>query len=205
MKRRESSTRAPSLHQRRLERLRRGDGAERRDIGAPEGFERLVCPGEHLLQMPGPVRAFDDLGRAVVAADARDERGVVAPSLLVMKICVARRRLPGRFAQRAARQEVLVAERGLPVDQHEVQPVLEVQVLQAVVEDERVRAEMFDRVPPGLDAVLVHEHDDAGQVRVASMNGSSPDSREPSRTLWPLLTTRGMDSLMRPVNRPWSA
>ena len=70
----------------------------------------------------------------------------------------------GGFAQGAARQEVFVAEGGLAVDQHEIQPVLEGKVLEAVVEDERVRAEVFDGVPAGLDAVLVHEHDDAGQV-----------------------------------------
>ncbi len=110
------------------------------------------------------MRAFDDLGRAVVAADARDERGVVRALALGDENVAGAAQVARRFAQGAARQEVFVAEGRLPVDQHEVEPVLEMQILQPVVEDERVRAEMLDRVPPGLDAVLVHEHDDAGQV-----------------------------------------
>ena len=42
--------------------------------------------------------------------------------------------------------------------------MLEVQVLQAVVEDQGVRAELLDRVAPGFHAILVHDHEHAGQI-----------------------------------------
>ena len=123
-----------------------------------------MLTGEHFLQVFGAMRAFDDLGRAVVAPDAFDQCRVVGTLALGDENMGGSPQIAGRFAQGAARQEIFVAERCLPVDQHEVEPVLEMEVLQAVVEDERVRAELFDGVAPGFDPVFVHDHENPRQI-----------------------------------------
>ena len=70
------------------------------------------------------------------------------------------RQVRRRLAQGAARQQMLVAERLLAVNQHDVvPPPAQIPVLKAVVQQQRVAAEFFNRVTPALDAVLVHQHD----------------------------------------------
>ena len=65
----------------------------------------------------------------------------------------------GRLAQRAARQQMLVAERLLAVDQHDVlPPPAQFPVLKPVVQQQRVAAELLDGVAAALDPVLVHQH-----------------------------------------------
>ncbi len=89
-----------------------------------------------------------------VAVALGDENGVGAGEV--------RRRL----AQRAAREQMLVAERLLAVNQHHVVPAAaQIPVLKAVVEQQRVAAEFFNRVTPALHAVLVHQHDDVLEIR----------------------------------------
>ena len=78
---------------------------------------------------------------------------------------VGAREVRRRFAQGAARQQMLVAERLLAVNQHHVvAAAAQMPVLKTVVEQQRVAAEFFNRVTPALHAVLVHQHDDVLEV-----------------------------------------
>ena len=73
-----------------------------------------------------------------------------------------RRRLP----QRAARQHLFVAEGLLVVNQHNVHPpAAQFPVLKAVVEQQRVAAEFFNRVTAAFHAVFVHQHHHVLEVR----------------------------------------
>ena len=70
------------------------------------------------------------------------------------------RQVRRRFAQRAARQQMLIAERLLAIDQHDVAPPpAQFPILKSVVQQQRVAAKFLDRVTPALHAVLVHQHD----------------------------------------------
>ena len=90
----------------------------------------------------------------------------VLPSLLVMKIVLGAGEVRRRFAQGAARQQVLVAERLLAVNQHDVlPPAAQSPVLKTVVQQQRVAAEFLNRVTPALHAVLVHQHHHVLQIR----------------------------------------
>ncbi len=70
----------------------------------------------------------------------------------------------GRFPEHPAREEVAVAEGGLAVDQDDVEPLLEREVLEAVVEQEGIGAEMFHRVEAALHPVAVDQHHHVPQV-----------------------------------------
>ena len=89
----------------------------------------------------------------------------VSPSLLVMKMVLARARWEGGSRKRAAREQPLVAKGLLAVNQHDVlPPAPQFPVLEPVVEQERVTAEFLDGVAAALDAVLVHQHHDVLEV-----------------------------------------
>jgi hypothetical protein len=116
------------------------------------------------LQVLRPVRALDDVGVGLVPGDHRLELRVpLAVGLRQEDVVRAAQVLHG-LAQDAAGQQVPVPEGVRLVDEQQVEPALERQVLEAVVEDQRVAPELLDRVGPGLHPVLVHEDDDPGQV-----------------------------------------
>ena len=69
-----------------------------------------------------------------------------------------------RLAQGPAREEELVAEGRLPVDEHDFQAVLHVEELHAVVEQQRVAAHLVDGVDAAAHAVLAHQHDHVFQI-----------------------------------------
>ena len=71
----------------------------------------------------------------------------------------------GRLAQRPPRQQAPRAERLLAVHEDDIQPPpAELPVLKTVIEEQRVAAELLDRVTTALHTVLVHEHDDVLEV-----------------------------------------
>ncbi len=113
--------------------------------------------------MHGPVAALDDFRHAVVPADLLNDLSAVAVRLGEEDVAGAAQG-GGRLAQGAARQHVAGAEGRGFVHQHDVVPVLELEVLQAVVEQQHIRAEFADGVGAGLHAVAVHHHGHAFAV-----------------------------------------
>ena len=110
------------------------------------------------------MRALDDLGGAIVAPDAFDQLVVRLARALGDEDVARASQIPRRLAQRSARQQILVSKRRLPIDQHDVEPVFQVQILQAVIEQERVGLEFLDREQAALYPVLVDEHDHVFQI-----------------------------------------
>ena len=113
----------------------------------------------HVLEVLRPVRALDDLGGAIVLADPVNQRGVAIRRAFGDENVAGPPQVLRRFAQRAAREQVFVAEGGLAVDEHDVEPVLEMDELHAVIEQQRVAAHFVDGVKAARDAVFIHEHD----------------------------------------------
>ena len=121
--------------------------------------------GEHVLEVKRVMDAFDDAGRGVELGDAPAQLGGVAVALGDEDRAGAGQ-VRRRLAQGAARQQPLVAERLLAVNQHDVlPPAAEFPVLKPVVEQQRVAAELLDRVTAALDAVLVHQHHHVLEIR----------------------------------------
>src|SRR5580704_9222472 len=63
-----------------------------------------------------------------------------------------------RLAQRATREEIMVAERIVAVDQADIEPAFEGEVLKTVVEKERVATILGEGVATAFDAILVDKH-----------------------------------------------
>ena len=120
--------------------------------------------GEHVFEIKRMMHAFDDGGVGIEFGNAPAQFGGLAVALGDENRLGAgevRRRL----AQRAAREQMFVAERLLAVNQHHVVPAAaQIPVLKPVVEQQRVAAEFFNRITPALHAVLVHEHDDVLEI-----------------------------------------
>ena len=146
-----------------LEALGRGDARQRADRLALQPFERKLLAAPHVLEDFGRVVAFDDFGGLVVFADFRLDRFHVAAAF-GEEDDVGALQMPGRFAQNAARQHVAVAERIGGIDQHHLDRMLELLVLEAIVQNDGVAPEAFDGVAPGLDPVAIHQHGDARQI-----------------------------------------
>ncbi len=144
-----------------LEALRRGDAGEGGDAAAPEVLEGQARRAIALHQLAGAVRARHDLGRRVVAADQGDQRGVGRPGRLGDEDVRGPAEVGDGFAEDAPRQQAAVAEGIVAVDQHQVDLAAERQVLQAVVEQDRVDAEATQRETPAFDAVAVDDDDHA--------------------------------------------
>ena len=104
------------------------------------------------------MHAFDDGGVGIEFGNAPAEFGGLAVAF-GDENRLGPRQVRRRLAQRAAREQMFVAERLLAVHQHHVVPApAQVPVLKTVVEQQRVAAEFFNRVTSAFHAVLVHQH-----------------------------------------------
>ncbi len=148
-----------------LEAFRDGDAAEGADAAALEIVEReTFVAGAVAAQVLGTVGALDDFGAGGVRVDEVLELAVAFAVGLGEEDVAGAAQVFDGFAQDAAGEQVAVAEGVGLVHKEEVEPALERQVLETVVEDKGVAAEFLDGVGAGLDAVFVHQHDDAGEV-----------------------------------------
>src|SRR5207244_4417032 len=95
--------------------------------------------------MPRAMCTFDDLGRSVVAPNPFDEGFIWIARALCDKDVAGAAQVAGRLAQRPARQEVLVPKWRLPINQDNVQPMLQMQILQSVIKKKRVSLQFPDR------------------------------------------------------------
>ena len=108
--------------------------------------------------------ALDDSGRGVMLRDARSEaRGI--PVAFRDEDRAGAGEVRWRFSKRAAREKLFVAERLLAIDENDIPPSSgEFPILEPVVEEEGIAAELLDRVPTAFDAVFVDQDDDVLEV-----------------------------------------
>jgi len=127
-------------------------------------MRRLDLACHKIPQVLRPVGALNDVRRPVVAADAPDDVGIVRAIAFREENVRGAAEVTGRFAKGASRQHEFVSERGLPVDEHDFEPVAHADVLEAIVEDQSVRLKFLNRVGTAFDTVPVHEDDDTAEV-----------------------------------------
>src|SRR5438093_377248 len=147
-----------------LEALGLCDGTERGNAAALDQFQPVPRAREDVLEVERGVDALDDAGIGIVPGDAAPKRGGVAVAL-GDENRVGSGHVRGRLAQRAARQQMLIAEGRLEVDQHDVTAATgQLPILEPVVQQQRVAPELLNRVAARLHTVFVHEHDDVAEV-----------------------------------------
>src|SRR5687768_15957156 len=99
-----------------------------------------------MLKIKSAVRAFDDFRRSIVAPDCFDEPRVVRSVTLGDEDIGGAAKIPRRLAKGAAWEQIFIAERSLAIDQDNLEPMTQVQVLHPVIKDERIAAHVADGV-----------------------------------------------------------
>jgi hypothetical protein len=94
--------------------------------------------GVNVLEIERLVGALDDFGGAIIAPDPRDQLIVRLARALGDEDVAGPTQVAWRLAQGPAREEKLISKRRLPIDQHDVEAMFEVKILQAVVEQQGV-------------------------------------------------------------------
>ena len=110
------------------------------------------------------MRALDDLRRAIVTPNAFDQFLIGFAGALGDENVTGPAQIPRRFAQCSARQKKFISERRLPIDQHNIEPMLQMEILQTVIEQQGIGFPFFDREEAALYPILVDEHDHIFQV-----------------------------------------
>src|SRR4051812_25256049 len=128
-----------------LETFRRGDAANGADVGVAEALERKLLAGDHVLKMERLVGALDDLRRAIVSANSFDQFVVRLARALGDEDVAGPPQIPGRLAESAPRQKMLISKRRLPIDQNDIKPVFEMQILESVVQQKGIGLQLLDR------------------------------------------------------------
>src|SRR5450432_149270 len=144
--------------------VRRSDSTKGADIGVREPIERQLFAGINILQIKRLVRALNDLGGAVVTPDALDQFIVRLAGAIGDEDVARAAKISGRLAQGAPREQKFIPERRLPVDQHDVQTMFQMQVLQAIIEQKCIGSHLANCVQPALHAVLVDQDNHILQV-----------------------------------------
>src|SRR5438874_4500902 len=114
--------------------------------------------------MQRPVRALNNFRGAIVMADSFDQLFIRFAGTFRNENVTGAAQIPRWFAQCSTRQKKFVPERRLPINQHDIEPMLEVEILQTVVEQQSIGVHFFNREEPALDAILVDQYGHVFQV-----------------------------------------
>src|SRR5262249_54253534 len=108
------------------------DGADRADECAAQALEHHSFAGVNVLEIERAMRALDDLRRAIVTADARDQLVVRLAAVLGNENVTRASQIPWRLAQRSARKQKFVSERRLSIDQNDIEAMFKMEILQTI-------------------------------------------------------------------------
>src|SRR5205823_4138727 len=170
--------------------FRRGDGADRTNKSVTQTLQWHFFAGENILQIERLVRAFDNLRGAIVTANPFHKHVVGFPCTFRDKDVTGASKISRRLTQRATRKKKFIAERRLPIHKHDVQPMFEMEILQAVVEQKGIDFPLSMASRPLLTRSLSTRTITFFKL-CASMYGSSPAVRESSKSEVPSETVRG--------------
>ncbi len=91
------------------------------------------------------MRAFDDFRGTIVTADAFHEIRIRLAGILCDKDVAGTAEIARRLPQRASGKQEFVSERSLSIDKHHVQSMFQMQILESVVEQQRIDVPFVDR------------------------------------------------------------
>src|SRR5215207_4703339 len=145
--------------ERALETFGTGDTTERADILIRQPVEWFAILGiVEVLQVTRSVRALDDRRRAIVFANALNKRPTFARNRFGDEHVASARKIRRRLAECSARKQILIPKRGLAVDEADINPMLDVLVLHAVIQDQQVSVKLTNDMPARARAISINEH-----------------------------------------------
>src|SRR5215813_5797395 len=115
-----------------FEAFRRSNRAQRTNENVAQSLERQLFARKNILKIEGLVRAFDYLGGAIVTPNASHQLEIGFACVFGNKNVAGAAKIARPLAQRPPGQEEFVTERRLPIHQHHVEPMLEMQILKSV-------------------------------------------------------------------------
>src|SRR5262245_16473654 len=107
---------------------------------------------------------FNDIRCPVVLANSCNGGAIIAVGALCQEDMRGATKIFGWLAQSPSRQKIFVPKECLAVDEHNFNAVAHSDILQAIVEQQRIGTKTFDGVLSAGYSVRVDEHDDAAQV-----------------------------------------
>src|SRR5215469_12624943 len=111
-----------------------------------------------MLEIKRFVGALDDFRCSVVTPNSLNQIVVRLAITFCDENIACSSQVPGRLAQRATGEQMLIAEGCLTIDQHNVEPMFQVKILQTVVEQKSVNVEFLQRMQPRLHPILVDHY-----------------------------------------------
>ena len=141
-----------------LKAFRRSDGTERPCSHALQRSEGHLFPGGEIMKFHGPMTAFQDRCRAVVLPDPGVQiREITSITLGDQDVGCAAEMIRW-FPQGTPGKKMLVAERCLPIDEDKIDPAMEADILESVIQDEDIASQGRDGMTCTFHPVLV-DHD----------------------------------------------
>jgi hypothetical protein len=122
------------LGERALETFRGCDRTQRTDERVAQSLKRQLFARKHILEVKRFVRAFDHFRGAIVTPDASHQLEIRLAGILGNKDITGAAQIARPLTQCAPGQQKLVPERCLPIHEHHIQPMLEMEILKSVVE-----------------------------------------------------------------------
>ena len=119
-----------------LETLGGGDGRKGARPETLEFFEGKDFSCGKILQLHRVVATLEDGCGPVVFPDPLDQCGNVAPITFRDQDMGSSTEMFRRFAKSASRKKVLVAKRGFAVNQHQIEPSVQFEILKSIVQNE---------------------------------------------------------------------
>jgi hypothetical protein len=112
------------LGKRAFKTFRGCDRAQRTDERVAQRLKRQLFARKHILKIKRFVCAFDHFSGAIVTPDASHQLEIRLAGILSNKDVAGAAKIAWPLTQRAPGQHELVPERGLPIHEHHVQPML---------------------------------------------------------------------------------
>src|SRR5207249_7578677 len=154
---REIDVRAKFL-QRFFEALRRRDRVEQTNERVAQSVERQSFASENILQIERFMRAFDHFGGTIVAPNASHQLEIRFTGIFCDKDVAGATEIARPLAQCSSGKQKFVSERRLPIDEHHVEPMLKMQILKSIIEQQGIDLPFIDREAAAFYPVLIHDH-----------------------------------------------
>src|SRR4029453_1405889 len=108
-----------------------GDAANGANERVAQTLERQPFASENILKIERFMCTLDNLGGAIVKPDTFDELPIRRPGTFSDKDIAGAPKISRGLAQHAAREQEFIAKWRLPIHEHDIQPMFEMEILQA--------------------------------------------------------------------------
>ena len=158
-----------------------GDGGDGSDAKTPEIAQGVAFACEKIFEVKWVMAARVNGGVAVMVPNLFLNLGVIFAGAFREEDEIGTAESIGGLAEDSAGENVLIAERVLPVDEEEVKAVAQTEVLESIIEEKSVGLVVADGVACGFDAIGIDENGHAREVAsehegfVASLGGVEQD------------------------------